>query len=694
MTIRFKPYTPSPVLRGHLRMGGTSPAGEEIGANSLYLERNGKPWLPVMGEYHFSRDSRSRWAHELAKMKAGGVTIIASYLFWIYHEETEGAFDFSGDLDVRAFVEECARQGLEVMLRIGPWAHGECRNGGFPDWLMNKPFRLRDSNPDYMALARRWYTAVYQQVQGLFFRDGGPIIGIQFENELVDNAAHLLDLKRMALDIGYAAPLYTMTGWNSRYGARLPVDEALPVFAAYVEAPWAGDTLPQPPSPHYAFDPNRNDAAVGMDLLHDCAADGWRLPYERYPFATCELGSGLQSTHHRRINVSGMDAYALSLVKLGCGNNLIGYYMYHGGTHRLGRLSTMQESRATGYPNDVPVRNYDFHTCLGQYGQAREQYALTTPLHLFAADFGQDLAPMEHVAAERFIPCGDVENLRCALRTDGQRGFVFVNHYQRGAKIKDVFGVQLSALGVDFPPMDVRGDVAFFLPVNMPLGRACLRCATAQPICSSGNTFFFAQVEGIPAEYQLQLADGSLRRVTAAPGLNGGFMAEDVRIVTLTPAQARYLRKLEGQVVVGMDCSLYLLDGAVHAIEDGSFAYSLWTGEGFRPVAVERPFHQAELTLEDVPEPFEPPYARELHLAGPAPRRWQRLQVSTGEGLVTIPGMYDVAQIYTDGVLAADHFFDGETWQVPACMLYGKSCYLVTVPLWEQCYLEYRTLPR
>ena len=178
---------------------------------------------------------------------------------------------------------------------------------------------------------------------------------------------------------------------------------------------------------------------------------GWRLPYERYPFATCELGSGLQLTHHRRPIVSAMDAYCLSLVKLGCGNNLIGYYMYHGGTNKIGRLSTFQESTDTGYPNDVPVLNYDFQTCLSQYGEARGQYGLVNMLHLFAQDFGERLAPMEHVSAVQFVPCTDRENLRACLRTDGESGFVFVNHHQRLMQLADVHGARIHALGVDFP---------------------------------------------------------------------------------------------------------------------------------------------------------------------------------------------------------------------------------------------------
>lgn len=693
MKILFEDYKPSEILRGHLKMGGANDTGERIDVNSLFIERGGRPWIGVMGEYHFSRDSRRHWRTELAKMKAGGISVAATYMFWIYHEETEGHFVFSGDLDIRAFIQECRAQGLDVLLRIGPWVHGECRNGGFPDWLLRKGFRLRESNPGYMRCVRIWYEKVFEQVKGLFYKDGGPIIGVQFENELVDNAQHLLDLKRLALDIGYDAPLYTVTGWNSRYGARIPVDDVLPVFAAYAEAPWANGLDPQPLSPHYAFDPNRNDAAVGMDLLHDCAQDGWRLPYERYPYAMCELGCGLQSTHHRRINISGMDAYAMSLVKLGCGNNLMGYYMYHGGTHKIGRLSTFQESCATGYPNDLSILDYDFHTCLGQYGQAREQYGLLAMLHLFIGDFGSGLAAMEYVPAREAVPCTDMEKLRCCLRTDGRSGYVFVNHYQRMARLKDVPDAEITALDITFPGMDIKGDTAFFLPIHMDLSREHLRWATAQPLCRMDQTYFFAQIDGIPAQYQFILSDGRTETFHAEAGLNGGFTVGHVRIVTIDWARAQYLRRLDGQIYIGERCNLYALDGAVQAIEDGSFSYHRWTGDRFVRVAVERPFHQAVMTLEPADEPFTPRYEQELHLSGPGSRRWYKLTVSSPEGFVPINGPYDTAQVYADGQLAADHFFSGEPWYIPAELLYGRNCYLVMSELGNDCYLEYLRIP-
>ena len=39
----------------HLKMGGTNPDGRQINANNLYFTIAGKPILPVMGEFHFSR---------------------------------------------------------------------------------------------------------------------------------------------------------------------------------------------------------------------------------------------------------------------------------------------------------------------------------------------------------------------------------------------------------------------------------------------------------------------------------------------------------------------------------------------------------------------------------------------------------------------------------------------------------------
>lgn len=97
-----------------------------------YLIKNGKPWFPVMGEMHYSRYRKEWWEESLRKIKAGGVSVVSAYVIWIHHEEEENVFDFEGCRDIGTFVRLCRKVGLSVFLRIGPFVHGEVRNGGFP----------------------------------------------------------------------------------------------------------------------------------------------------------------------------------------------------------------------------------------------------------------------------------------------------------------------------------------------------------------------------------------------------------------------------------------------------------------------------------------------------------------------------------------------------------------------------------
>jgi len=681
MNYTFKPYEPAPLRTGHLPMGD-----ETFGVTNKYFTKNGKPWIGVMGEFHFSRYDHREWRRELAKMKAGGVTVVSTYIFWNHHEEEEGVFDFAGNKDLRSFVETCRAEELYVFLRIGPWTHGECRNGGFPDWLYEKTPAQRQDNEAYLGYVRRLYQAIYEQVQGRFIGCGGNIIGVQIENELTGQPQHLGTLKRMAREIGFEVPLWTVTGWDGDGGAKFPTEEFVPVFGGYCEGPWFQHREELPPSVHSFFIPMRNDAAIGADLQVDPVGKntGWRIPYELYPFATCELGGGIQVTHHRRPIVRPMDIYSISLVKLGCGNNLPGYYMFHGGTNPMGKISTMQETTETGYPNDYAVLSYDFQAPLSEYGEVRGQYRLLNQLHLFVQDFGELLAPMDAVMAAQPVEREDISSLRYAMRTNGTGGFVFVNHYQRLRKMPDVNDAVLNTGTVRFPPISVRGEVSFFLPFNLDVCGETLRWATAQPLCRQEDTVFFAAVKGIAPRFCF--ADGT--EISVEPGL-APVRHGKLRLVVLTPAQALYLRRLSGKLYVGEDCDLYEYGGRVCAVAPGSFAYSVWNGECFTREEVQLPFARAVLTMEPVEEPFTPPYLRELTMNGDRARRWKKLGVSTPEGFAEIGEDYDVAQIYADGKLVADNFYYGCPWRVPAALLYGKECYLVMSERKDDFYREF-----
>lgn len=670
MIYKFKEFKDEPLLINHLNMGGKNPKGEEINVTSRYFTRNGKPWIGVMGEFHFSRYSRENWHRELAKMKAGGITIVSTYLFWIYHEEIEGKMDFGGDNDIRAFIEECKDVGLDVVIRIGPWAHGECRNGGFPDWLLKKDYKLRDNNEEYLAIVKKWYQSIYNEVKGLFYKDGGNIIAVQIENEFVDNAEHLAKLKEIAVECGFIAPIYTVTGWNSASGAKIPVDEVVPVFGGYCEAPWENHMNRLSPSPHYFFNRMRNDSAIGTDLIAKTQSDGWQLPYERYPFATCELGGGIEVTHHRRPIIKPMDIYAVSLVKLGDGNNLVGYYMYHGGTNKIGELSTFNETKVTGYPNDYPILSYDFQAPLSEYGEVREQYGLLNMLHMFVNDFGEEFAPMIAVDSGNTVAADDTNSLRYGMRTNGKRGFVFVNHYQRLTELADIENAVISAENVEFPPIDVKGEVSFFMPFNMKMGDSVLEYATAQPLCKCGETYFFAEIPNIKAEYK--------------------FSKGSANIVTVPFENAKYMRKLNGTVYIGGGCNLYEENGQIHSVEDGEYICQKWNGSEFETVKIVQSAKQSNVEITGVENaPFEPKYKEELCIGGERELTWKKINVDGGYGFAEIDYVGDVAQIYADGELVADDYYYGKTWRVPCKLLYGKECYMVISEMKDDFYKEF-----
>ena len=454
--------------------------------NERYLLKDGKPWFPVMGEIHYSRLREEFWEESLRKMKAGGITIAATYVFWIHHEEEEGVFDFSGCRNLKRFVEVCRKVGISLFLRIGPWCHGEVRNGGFPDWLLNKGIELRSDNPEYLQLVERFWFRVYEQVQGEMYEDGGPVIGIQIENEYghvggftgTKGQKHMKTLKKMAEDLGFRTPLYTATGWG---GAM--TGELLPVMSGYCEAPWDQRITEIEANGNYVFTENRNDLLVAND--HH-VSENLTFDVKKFPFLTAELGGGLQVTEHRRPVSVGKDIGAMSLTKLGSGVAMLGYYMYHGGSNPEGKYSTLQESKETGYPNNVPVINYDFRAPIRQYGQISDTYKEIKLLAFFLKDFGEDIAVLQTEIYPEIKNAEDLDTLRTAWRHDEHHGYIFFNNYQRRRHMKVHENVILEGKceeKIQFPAITIFPDTYGFFPYHMKLENTELIRAVASPLC-------------------------------------------------------------------------------------------------------------------------------------------------------------------------------------------------------------------
>ena len=80
------------------------------GTNEFLL--NGKPFVIRAGELHYSRIPRPYWDHRIKMAKAMGMNTVCIYLFWNYHEQQEGVFDFSGQKDVAEFVRLIQANGM------------------------------------------------------------------------------------------------------------------------------------------------------------------------------------------------------------------------------------------------------------------------------------------------------------------------------------------------------------------------------------------------------------------------------------------------------------------------------------------------------------------------------------------------------------------------------------------------------
>jgi len=733
MKYKIEKIEQPPLLEGHLKLGGTN-GTRSIEVNSRYFLKDKKAWIPVMGEFHYVRTDRRDWEKELLKMKAGGITAVSFYAIWIYHEEIEGIFDFSGNKDLGYFVELCNQCGMDVVLRIGPWAHGEVRNGGFPDWLCKKDCQLRSDNPEYLSYVYKFYNEIYEQVKGALFCEDGNIIAIQIENELVDNGAHLLTLKKMAKEIGLNAPIYTVTGWNSKYGAEIPEYDVIPVFGGYAEAPWEQHIDKLEPSTHYFFTDIRNDSSIGKDLLEETLdKEIFKMRYELYPFATCEIGGGIQITYTRRPDIAPDDIAAIALVELGCGNNLPGYYMYHGGTNGIGELSTLQETKLSGYPNDLPIRNYDFQAPIGEFGLIRDQYRKLKLQHLFLEDLGELLAPMDAYFSENKITNrNDKDTLRFSIRTNGKSGFVFVNNYQRLDDLEEhqnvQFEIPLEDSTMVFPKegITIRKGNYFILPFNLEIAGLNLCYATAQFLCCDDDTYFFFAPQELSVEYlfdkELDISvDNEVARSihinkentketlveVSKPGMNSviTITKEDgssVRIVTLTNGQAEHLYRL-GEKIYIANGDMYKAGNKLvsYRLGENDLSYYIWAQGGFQKS--ERYVNKKNETInyERVAIPsFTSEYFNEFYLEHqdhkPTIQEWklsvdELLLEGLQDAFLKIDYVGDVIQIYADGNLVADDFYRGSEWLVSIRHLlrYGTDIRIIISELdGKNIYLE------
>ena len=350
---------------------------ETITSDSKSLFKNGKRFFPIGGEVHFARVPYLQWREELEKMKAGGLNTLSVYLFWIHHEEKEGDFHFEEQRDARAFLELADELDFMVLLRVGPWDHGEVRNGGHPDWVEEQSTKVRSADDDvYMGFVDKFFQRLAKELDGLWWHQGGPIHFCQLDNETGD-WKYLSALHKLAVKYNFAPVSFTRTGWPA-LAEGAPVGEdfpLLPFFGGYPDYYWVNDMQPAVMNPtdpalaaSYAFDNAQkpsNELFGGQDY---------------FPPLNIETGGGMSVDYNHRVHMSSDDMPALHNV-ISAEVAGLGYYMYHGGINppsyedprQLDPSKSLTEGSwsSEGTQNGMNYIKYPYYCPIGENGQVR-----------------------------------------------------------------------------------------------------------------------------------------------------------------------------------------------------------------------------------------------------------------------------------------------------------------------------------
>lgn len=663
-------------------------------------------------------------------MKMGGINIVSTYVFWIHHEEQEGVFRFDGNRNLRKFVEVCKKHGMYVIVRIGPFDHGEVRNGGLPDWLYGKPFEVRSLDEGFLLCVKRLYHELGVQLKGLYFKDGGPIIGTQLDNEYMHSAApwemttgvanewmpggedgveYLHALKKLAQEEGILTPFYTSTGWG---GAAMDASEMMPLWGGYAFWPWIfydyrGE---HPATPEYIYRDNHNNE---ISKTYNFEPE---YEPESMPYACCEMGGGMSCYYYYRFQLPYESVDAMANVKMAGGCNFLGYYMFRGGSNPKGEK--------TPFLNECqcPKISYDYQAAIGEYGQLRPSFYRLKALHTFALNYSNYLCRLVTAlpkGAEDIKP-EDVETLRYSVRTDGKSGFLFLNNYQDHVECKAKEGeyicLETQNGKIEISDISLAAGEEAILPFGLDVEGCRLIYAKAQPLSivreGEKTVYFFFVPDGMKAEY---VWDG--KTVSA---LNGNEVKEeklcvipeegkmssyrisgkngDVEIVTLTREQSFQFYELqrEGKKTAVLCNVPFMYDGEKIHLES---AEEKTTVKLMIYPAAELKYAGENINVSEVQEGIfksvqfsEHISAEELKLQKCGPYRYTFIVPENYEeykdARIQISYTGDIGYVFIDGELVSDNFCNEAVWEIGLKEVWkpemGKEFTLLITPRKEE----------
>lgn len=350
MSLRLKPALFRIVLLGVVLLAvsfavaghaATAPAHSfAISGNQFLFD--GKPYQVISGEMHYPRVPRAYWRDRLRKARAMGLNTITTYVFWNVHEPRPGVYDFSGQNDIAEYIREAQQEGLNVILRPGPYVCAEWELGGYPSWLLkDRNLVLRSDDPKYIAAMQNWFTRLGKEIAPLLLRNGGPIIAVQVENEYGsygDDHAYMEAVKSALQQSGITPDVL--------YTADPPSD-------------LSRGSLHELPA---VINFGSGDAQKSFATLDSLRPEGPRMSGEYWAGWFDHWGE----KHHE--TDGAQEAAELEwMLKQGYSVNM---YMFHGGTS----FGWMNGANSNGTTFQPDTTSYDYDAPLDEQGEPRQKY--------------------------------------------------------------------------------------------------------------------------------------------------------------------------------------------------------------------------------------------------------------------------------------------------------------------------------